>query len=156
MPQANGPAIAPIAMLDMRKARLVLLLGATLLACSSAFAETTVPEIEAELKSCVSSAGEYQTWNECTWRAYRKMETRLNETYRSLISKLSKDRQALLRKSQSRWLSFRNAEVSLSESLNLPGGAQIQAMNEGHAYYRTTMLRVIELEQYLEQANDLD
>ncbi len=143
-------------MLDMRTARLTLLLGAALLACSNAFAEATVPEIEAELKSCVSSAGAYQAWNECTWRAYRKMETRLNETYRSLISKLSKDRQALLRKSQSRWLSFRNAEVDLSTSLDLPAGSQIQAMNEGHAYYRTTMLRVIELEHYLEQANDLN
>ncbi|MBK9019559.1 MAG: DUF1311 domain-containing protein [Sulfuritalea sp.] len=156
MPQPALRAIAPLRMLDLRKTTVTLLLGATIFACSSAFADATVTEIEAELKSCISSASAYQTWNECTWRAYRKMDVRLNETFRSLVSKLSKDRQALLRRSQSRWLSFRNAEVDLSTSLNLPAGAQLQAMNEGHAYYRTTMLRVIELEHYLESAKDLD
>jgi len=54
--------------------------------------------------------------NRCAARDYREEDTRLNKTYRALMSKLEEVRRDSLRQVQVAWLKFRDLQCDLSSS----------------------------------------
>lgn len=126
----------------------------TLLCPAMSYAQSATDRIETALKSCVEkSEGVTANTRNCYSTAYPKMDKRLNEVYRELMSKLPPEKQAFLKEAQKKWLAYRKAEEKLSWMLDQNYGGTVQLLTADDFAYELLKARVIQIEKYLPDMN---
>lgn len=125
------------------------------LACPAiACAEGPADRIESSLKSCVDkSEGVTAAMRNCYSEAHSKMDKKLRELNRQLMSRLPPEKQAVLKDAQKKWLAYRKAEEKLSWTLDSNGGGTAQLLDADSLAYELLKTRVLELEKYLQDMN---
>ncbi|MDR3578871.1 MAG: lysozyme inhibitor LprI family protein [Oryzomonas sp.] len=136
----------------MRKLTITVCLAITLLSVVSGHAaqDTEIAAIDAAYSACLDkSEGVTATMNDCSGDAIGKMDNRLNQLYKTLMGKLAKPKQELLKNSQRKWLAWRTAEQDLSYALDPNEGGTLQGISANGFAYEMLKRRVQELEVYL-------
>ncbi len=133
----------------------------TITACLLAILLTAIPghsaqktsetnAIDAAYADCLDkSQGVTATMNNCSGDAVNKMDNRMNQLYKTLMRKLQKPKQELLKDSQRKWLEWRTAEQELSYALDPNEGGTLQTISAGGFAYEMLKRRVQEFELYL-------
>ncbi|WP_322051696.1 lysozyme inhibitor LprI family protein [Paraburkholderia bannensis] len=100
----------------MRLSRLyasAILVSSVFAAASSCFAAQ--PE-------CLNSAATQLAMDECVGRAMKADDAKLNETYKALLAKVSKNGANQLRKAQRAWVAWRDAQCEFN-TMGTTGGS---------------------------------
>lgn len=129
----------------------VCLVGTVLLATPGHSAQKSATDtIEAAYSACIErSEGTTADMIDCSGEASSRMDKRLNQLYNTLMKKLPKSKQELLRNAQRKWLAWRDAELSLSYALDPNEGGTAQTVSAGSFAYEMLKRRVEEFEGYL-------
>ena len=136
----------------MRKLIISTCMAATLLLAVSAYAaqKTETDTIDTAYSACMDkSEGVTVNMNDCAGVAISKMDNRLNQLYKTLMGKLPKTKQELLKNSQKKWLAWRTAEQDLSYALDPAEGGTLQTVSANGFAYEMLKRRVHEIEDYL-------
>ncbi|MDR5853564.1 lysozyme inhibitor LprI family protein [Caballeronia sp. LZ062] len=70
----------------------------------------------------MNNASTQMAMNECVGRELKAADQKLNDTYRALLSKVSKDGAEQLRKAQRAWLAWRDAQCAF-DTMGTRGGS---------------------------------
>ena len=103
-----------------------------------------------EYSDCVQDKAENGTWSDmlgCDSDELDRQDARLNDTYKKLMSKLSRDRKKALLKAQRAWIKFREANCDFWYD---PDGGRAAAFNSNGCRLTMTAARTKELEGMLE------
>ena len=75
--------------------------------------------VDAKLEDCLAKDINYTTAGmvECTQKAYDAWDKELNNVYKKLMTKLSNNEKATLKKAQIEWLAFRDLEFNNIDSI---------------------------------------
>ncbi|WP_322045301.1 lysozyme inhibitor LprI family protein [Paraburkholderia sp. J67] len=71
---------------------------------------------------CLNNAPTQLAMDDCVGRTMKASDQRLNDTYRALLAKVSKDGADHLRKAQRAWLAWRDAQCSFN-TMGTSGGS---------------------------------
>ncbi|MHC8949308.1 lysozyme inhibitor LprI family protein [Sphingobacterium hungaricum] len=110
--------------------------------------------LQVDLESDYSTSGMVNA----TYQAEESYDKLLNKYYKILYARLNKKDKAVLKKAQLSWLSFRDNERLLFQSLSdeaYSGGGSIQRVFSSHRYLTLTKDRVIQLAHYYLYAENL-
>ena len=91
---------------------------------------------------------------ECYGAGAEKMDRRLNDDYRALLSSLPAAQQEPLRDAQRKWLQYREAELKLAAALDPNAGGSLARVNASAASYEMLERRVTQFEAYLARTRD--
>lgn len=136
----------------MRKLTISACLATTLLSAMPAYAaqKTETDMIDVAYSACMDkSDGVTVNMLDCSGAAINKMDKRMNQLYKKLMAKLPKPKQELLKSSQKKWLTWRNAEQDLSYALDPNEGGTLQSVSANGFAYEMLKRRVQEFEGYL-------
>lgn len=136
----------------MRRLTIATCLAAILLSAASGHSaqHTEIDAIDAAYSACLDkSEGVTANMKDCSGEAINKMDSRLNQLYKTLMEKLAKPKQELLRNAQRKWLAWRSAEQDLSYALDPNEGGTLQGVSAGGFAYDMLKRRAQELEVYL-------
>jgi len=137
----------------MKKLTIAVSLATTVLLaaiCNAAPAKTDTDTIDAAYSACIDKSGGVTIdMNNCSGTAISKMDKRLNQLYKTLMGKLPKAKQDLLKNSQKKWLAWRTAEQDLSYALDPNEGGSLQTVSANGFAYDILKRRVREFEGYL-------
>jgi uncharacterized protein YecT (DUF1311 family) len=137
----------------MKKLTIAVSLTTTLLfavICNAAPAKTETDNIDAAYSVCIDkSDGVTANMNDCSGTAIGKMDKRLNQLYKTLLTKLPPAKQAKLKNAQKKWLAWRAAEEDLSYTLDPNEGGTLQTVSANGFAYEMLKRRVREFEGYL-------
>ncbi|WP_244847864.1 lysozyme inhibitor LprI family protein [Caballeronia sp. SL2Y3] len=76
----------------------------------------------ADSSSCLDKASTQMAMDECAGRELKAADQKLNDTYRTLLSKVSKDGAEQLRKAQRAWIAWRDAQCTF-DTMGTRGGS---------------------------------
>jgi uncharacterized protein YecT (DUF1311 family) len=109
----------------------------------------TDDDLSKEYSDCIDKASRGATAEmfECNGEELDRQDARLNDTYKKLMSKLSRDRKKALLKAQRVWIKFREANCDYWFD---PHGGTAARMNASGCLLTMTATRAKELEGMLE------
>ncbi|WP_373536690.1 lysozyme inhibitor LprI family protein [Microcoleus sp.] len=119
----------------------------TILATASIFARSGQSVIAQQI-NCDRPQGDVEV-RACIRLRYELADQRLNEVYKQLIAKLSKEEKALLAEAQLGWIKVRDNTCEFEVYQNRGGTGYRGFLNE--CLERITKQRTAELEQYLKE-----
>ncbi|MEG3858507.1 lysozyme inhibitor LprI family protein [Microcoleus sp. herbarium12] len=119
----------------------------TMLATTAVFAQSERSAIAQQI-NCDRPQGDAQV-RACIRLKYELADKRLNEVYKQLIAKLSKEEKALLSESQLGWIKQRDNTCEFEVYKNRGGSGFQGFFNE--CLERVTKQRTAELEKYLQK-----
>ena len=110
-------------------------------------AETDNDPRSKEYSDCLAKAveGPWADMFECNGEELDRQDARLNDTYKKLMSKLSRDRKKALLKAQRAWIKFREANCDAD-----PDGGRAARLDASGCLVRMTATRAKELKAMLE------
>lgn len=120
---------------------------ATILATASIFARSGQSVIAQQI-NCDRPQGDVEV-RACIRLRYELADQRLNEVYKQLIAKLSKEEKSLLAEAQLGWIKVRDNTCEFEVYQNRGGTGYRGFLNE--CLERITKQRTAELEQYLKE-----
>src|SRR5262249_8206185 len=102
-----------------------------------------------EYSVCIDKAveGAWADMFECTGEELDRQDARLNDAYKKLMSKLSRDRKKALLKAQRAWIKFREANCDYYFD---PDGGKAAHLNASGCLLTMTATRIKDLEGMLE------
>ena len=135
--------------IELRKGRSLLwsLALLTMLGTTSVFAQSG-RSVMAQQLNCDRPQGDVQV-RACIRFRYEAADKRLNEVYKQLIAKLSKEEKALLSEAQLGWIKQRDNTCEFEVYRNRGGSGFQGFLNE--CLERATKQRTAELEKYLQR-----
>ncbi|MCC3411115.1 MAG: DUF1311 domain-containing protein [Microcoleus sp. PH2017_29_MFU_D_A] len=119
----------------------------TMLATTSVFAQSEHSAIAQQI-NCDRPQGDAQV-RSCIRLRYEASDKRLNEVYKQLAAKLSKEEKALLAEAQLGWIKVRDNSCEFEVYRNRGGSGFQGFLNE--CLERATKQRTAELEKYLQR-----
>src|SRR5262245_41798912 len=117
---------------------------------SSQLLAMTDEDLSKEYSVCIDKSEEGGTRTaslfECIGKELDRQDARLNNNYKGLMSKLSRDRKKVLVKAQRAWMKFRDANCDLYFD---PDGGSAARLSSRHCLLEATVDRAKELEGLL-------
>ncbi|MDO7172767.1 lysozyme inhibitor LprI family protein [Mariniflexile sp. AS56] len=112
----------------------------------------TGDQIDLELKNCLESEKNYTTsaMTQCVIDATKNWDERLNETYQTLLKKLSSEQKKILVNAQKSWIAFRDNELAFSNKLYHDMQGTMWIPIHAETRLNLTRQRTLEIESYLD------
>ena len=119
----------------------------TILGTTSVFAQSGRSVIAQQI-NCDRPQGDAQV-RTCIWLRYEASDKRLNEVYKQLVAKLSREERSILAEAQLGWIKLRDKTCEFEVYQSRGGTGYGGFLNE--CLDRMTKQRLAELENYLKQ-----
>lgn len=129
--------------------RIAFILVLLLLVCGIAAADDGIHPLDSDVSEKLGDAQTTAEMMEVYAYALEEWDKELNENYKALMQRLSKERQEQLRASQREWIQFRDLEFQFNADFHRDNGGTMAGINIAAFQSDFVRNRALELRGYL-------